>query len=534
MCFRPRADEISSFWKYKLFVEVKFMNADMKKIIISERDLSVENLVSIARFNAPLELSKGTENKINQARKLIEKFIVEQRIVYGITTGVGDNSKVRVNKDESKKLQKNLIRSHACGVGDPLDNELVKAVMVMMVKNLSLGYSGIRLETVNSLVNLVNHNVIPKVPKDGSLGYLSYQAHISLVIIGEGEAYYKGDLLKGDVALKRAGLKPISLSEKEGLSLINGTVDMTAIGAIAVYDTINILKIADIVSMTSLEALKGSYFAFDLRLGRVKPHPGLKSTILNLNRILSGSEIANNFKNYRTQDALSIRAIPQVHGACKDALNYVKKVIEIEMNSATDNPLVFVTEEDSISSANCHGESVAMALDFLAISLSEIASISERRIFRLVSSHYSELPPFLVENSGVNSGYMITQYVAASLVSDNKLYAHPSVVDSIPTAAGQEDHVSMGTSSSLKMLKIVANTQRVIGIELMCACQGLEFLRPLKSSMGIEAAYNLVRSYITKLEEDRVMYDDIKKVETLIKTEEVLNVVENRIGQIVI
>ncbi|MBT2216311.1 histidine ammonia-lyase [Virgibacillus dakarensis] len=510
------------------------MRTDKKIISISAGDLSIEDLISIARHNVPIELSKEVEGKIIQARDLIDKFVDEQRVVYGITTGVGDNSKVRVSKAESRKLQKNLIRSHACGVGAPLDMELVKAVMVMMIKNLSSGYSGIRLETVQALVKLVNHNIVPKVPRDGSLGYLSYQAHISLVLLGEGEAYYKGELLKGDIALKRAGLKPISLYEKEGLSLINGTVDMTAIGAIAIYDAINVLKIADLASMVSFEALKGTNLAFDVRLGDVKPHPGLKSTIYNLNRLLSGSEIAEKFKNHRTQDALSIRAIPQVHGACKDALNYAKQVIEREMNSATDNPLIFVSEGDSVSSANCHGESVAMALDFLAISLSETANISERRIFRLVSSQYSELPPFLVENSGVNSGYMIPQYVAAALVSDNKLYSHPAVVDSIPTAAGQEDHVSMGTSASLKVLKVIANTQRVMGIELMCACQGLEFLRPLRSSTGIETVYNFLRSYIPKLEEDKVLYDDIKKVETLIKTEKVLDILENKIGQLVI
>ncbi|WP_085523733.1 histidine ammonia-lyase [Tuberibacillus sp. Marseille-P3662] len=511
------------------------MTTDRRRITISGGDLSIEDLISIARFNVSLKLSNDIKEKIKQARSLIKKFVNEQRVIYGITTGIGDNSKIKIDREESKELQKNLLRSHACGVGEALDKEMTKSVMVMMIKNLSLGYSGVRLETVESLIKLVNHNVIPLVPREGSLGYLSYQAHISLVLIGEGEAYYQGELLEGETALKRAGLKPIDLYEKEGLSLINGTVDMTAIGAIAVYDAINLLKTADLVSMVSFEALRGTNDAYDARISCVKPHPGQKATMTNLNNLLNGSEIAEEFKGHRTQDALSIRSIPQVHGACKDAINYAKQVIEREMNSATDNPLVFDSESGgvAISSANCHGESMAMALDFLAISLTEIANISERRVFRLVSSQHSDLPPFLVENGGANSGYMIPQYVAASLVSDNKRYSNPSVVDSIPTAAGQEDHTSMGTSSSLKALKVIANTQRVIGIELMCGCQGIDYLRPLKSSPGIEITHNILRSYIPKLKKDRVMYSDIQKVETLIKTEEILKEVEDRVGQLI-
>lgn len=503
-------------------------------VIISQEELSINELVSIARFDAPIVISDESKNIMKRSKDLIDSFISENKIVYGVTTGVGDNSKTKVKSDESKNLQKNLIRSHASGVGNPLEKELVKAVMVMMIKNLSLGYSGISLTTVEALVNLVNLNIIPKVPREGSPGYLIYQSHIALVLIGEGEAYFQGELLDGETALRKAGLSSISLDEKEGLSLINGSVDMTAIGAIAVYDAINILKTSDVVSAISFEALKGTYYAFDRRVGDVKPHKGVKATLSNFNKLLSGSEISEKYKDFRTQDALSIRAIPQVHGACKDTLNYVKQVIEIEMNSATDNPLIFSTEGDSISSANCHGESVAMTLDFLAISLSEIANISERRIFRLLSTQYSELPPFLVEDSGINSGYMIPQYVAASLVSDNKRYAQPSVVDSIPTAAGQEDHISMGTSAALKLLKIVINTQRILGIELMCGCQGLDFLRPLRSSSSVELIYATVRSFVPQLSEDRILYNDIEKMEMMIKTEIIAYHIENKVGQLVI
>lgn len=501
-------------------------------VIISQKELSIDELVSIARVDAPMVLSNESKDIIKRSRDLIENFVSEEKTVYGVTTGVGDNSTTKVKMEEAKSLQKNLIYSHASGVGIPLEKELVKAVMVMMIKNLSLGYSGIRLKTVEALVNLVNLDIIPKVPREGSPGYLIYQSHIALVLIGEGEAYFHGELLDGETALRKAGLSPISLQEKEGLSLINGTVDMTAIGAIAVYDAINILKTSDVVSAISFDALKGTYYAFDKKVGEVKPHKGVKSTLSNLNKLISGSEIAEKYKDFRTQDALSIRAVPQVHGTCKDTLNYVKQVVEIEMNSATDNPLIFSPDNETISSANCHGESIAMSLDFLAIALSEIANISERRIFRLLSTQYSELPPFLVEESGINSGYMIPQYVAATLVSDNKRYSQPSVVDSIPTAAGQEDHISMGTSSALKLLNVIINTQRILGIELMCGCQGLDFLKPLKTSSNLEHIYETVRTYVPQLREDRILYNDIEEMEMMIKTELIVNHTESKVGHL--
>lgn len=513
------------------------MSSATKKVIISESNLTIKDLMAVARFDVPVYLSHESIKKISHARNVTERFIREEKTVYGITTGVGDNSKIKISTNESKELQENLIKSHACGVGEPLEKELVKAVMVIMIKNLSLGYSGVRVEVVEALVRLVNNNIIPVVPREGSLGYLIYQAHISLVLLGQGLVNYQGGIVKGQEALNENGLESLQLYEKEGLSLLNGTADMTALGAIAVYDSLNIMKTADIASTVSFEALKGTYRAFDERLSWVKTHPGQKSTISNLHRLLKESEIAEKFKDYRTQDAISIRAIPQVHGACKDTINYVKQVVEREMNSATDNPLIFSNDSyglDSavISSANCHGESMAMVLDFLAVSVSEIASIGERRIFRLTSAHYSELPAFLIENSGINSGYMIPQYVAASLVSDNKRYSNPAVVDSLTTAAGQEDHVSMGTSSALKALKVITNTQRIIGIELMSGCQGIEFLRPLKSGIGVEAAYNIFRSNIPRLKKDRVLYNDIQEAEDLVKEEKIIETVENSIGSL--
>ncbi|PTX60343.1 histidine ammonia-lyase [Melghirimyces profundicolus] len=508
------------------------MVQNKNQVIIGEQEFSIEELVSVARFYYPLKLSKNTKNRIEHTRGVVERFSAENRRIYGITTGVGENSRIPIPARDSVKLQKNLIMSHACGLGEPLEEEFVRAIMVLMIQNFSQGCSGIRLETVETLVRLLNEKITPVVPREGSLGYLSHQAHISLVMIGLGEAFYKDQRMSGRKALKEAGIEPITLREKEGLSLLNGTVDMTALGTMALFDSFNILKAADIISMMSFEALKGTPFAFDPRISKVKPHPGQQKTIINLKKILFNSEIAERYKNHRTQDALSIRSIPQVHGACKDAVHYVKQVIEREMNSATDNPLVFDDEEGGtcISSANCHGEAVSLAMDFLSISIAELANIAERRIFRLVSPQYSELPPFLIQGGGVNSGYMIPQYVAAALVSDNKVYSHPASVDSIMTSGGQEDHVSMGTSAALKALKVVRNAEKIIGIELMCSSQALENFRPLHPGKGTKAAYDIFREFVPRLDSDRVLYPDMNVAENLIHTGKLVKRTEEIIG----
>lgn len=517
-----------------LKAEVRSMIRLKEKITLSDEAFTIDELVSIARFHAPLELSNSVKERITRGRQLVEQFVEEEQIVYGITTGVGDNSKIRIPTSESKDLQRNLIMSHACGMGDPLDKEKVRAIIVMMIQNFSQGYSGIRLETVEMLVDLLNHGITPTVPKEGSLGYLNHQAHISLILLGMGEADYKGEILSGLEALKGAGLEPIELYEKEGLSLINGTVDMTGIGALVVYDAEKALKSADIVSMLSFEALKGTCYAFDPRIAKLKPHPGQLKTTENIQKLIKNSEIAEQFKNYRTQDALSIRSIPQVHGACKDAVLYARQVIEIEMNSATDNPLVLYDEVNQpvLSSSNCHGEEVALAMDFLAIAMSELANIAERRIYRLVSTHHSELPPFLVSKSGLNSGFMIPQYVAAALVSDNKVYSHPASVDSISTSGGQEDHVSMGTSAALKAGKVVSNCEKVLGIEWMCSCQGIDLLNTLTPGEGTKTAFDLFRKYVPYLENDRILSSDMKEAEKLIHSGELVKVVEGKIGSL--
>lgn len=495
-------------------------------VTISPDGFSVDDLHRIARLRHHAYLSDESRRGIRESRRVVDGLLDRNASVYGITTGVGDNSKIRISPEESAELQLSLVRSHASGVGNPLSHEETRAVITMMIRNLSLGYSGVREEVVDLLLGMLNHDVLPRVPRKGSLGYLSYQAHVALVLIGEGVASVDGALISGAEALEYRGLSPITLQAKEGLSLLNGTCDMVALGGLAVYDAVSLLKSADIASAISIEGLRGNLSAFDSRISAAKKHRGVGTTAENLRELLRGSSLAEASSQDRVQDALSVRSIPQVHGAAKDMIRFVNSVVEDEMNSASDNPLIFVEDEISLSSSNCHGESVAMALDMLAIALTELSSISERRTFRLTSSHHSGLPPFLSPNPGTDSGYMIPQYTAAALVSDNKRLAQPASVDSIPSAAGQEDHVSMGTSSALKSLEVIENLSQVIAIELLCACQALEFTSPEPIGRGVAAAYDTIRETVPKLVRDRPVHRDIQKIHSMIVTEEVINAVE--------
>lgn len=471
-------------------------------------------------------LSDDSRSRIRESRRVVDDLLRQNATVYGITTGVGDNSKIRIGPDESAHLQLNLVRSHASGVGEPLSADETRAVMAMMVRNLSLGYSGIREEVVDLLVSMLNEDVLPRVPRKGSLGYLSYQAHIALVLIGEGIAGVDGSEISGAEALQRRALKPVSLQAKEGLSLLNGTCDMVALGSLAVYDAVSLLKSADIASAISVEGLRGNLSAFDARIGAVKKHKGVGATAENLRSLLQDSSLGRARPQDKVQDALSVRSIPQVHGAAKDMVRFVKSVIEDEMNSASDNPLVFAEDEMSLSSSNCHGESVAMALDMLAVALTELSSISERRTFRMTSAHHSGLPPFLSPSPGSDSGYMIPQYTAAALVSDCKRLAQPASVDSIPSAAGQEDHVSMGTSSALKSLEVVENVAQVFAIEFLCACQAVEFISSDTIGRGAAAAYDTIRAVVPRLESDRPAHKDIEAIHSMIISEEIIDAVE--------
>ncbi len=463
-----------------------------------------------------------------------------------------------MNREDIEQLQENLIFSHAAGTGDMLPIEIVRAMMVLRINALAKGYSGIRLSTVELLLDMLNHGIIPVIPSQGSVGAsgdLVQLAHLVLAMMGKGKVIRnkknqvsgerkaiikKTEITDAATALRRCGLQPVRLTAKEGLALINGTQMMTAYAALAVYQAKLLAKTADIASAVSVETLRGSDTAFDERIHRLRPYKGQMDAAKNMRRLMRNSELRESHRqdDPRVQDAYSIRCIPQVHGASRDVFDFIYDKVSIEINSANDNPLIFPEDGIHLEGGNFHGQPMAFAMDFLAIALSELANISERRIERLVNGSLSGLPRFLTPNGGLNSGLMIAQYTAASLVSENKVLAHPASVDSIPTSANQEDHNSMGSISAQKAWRVLKNTQTVIAIELLCACQGMDFARtlnrtkPLKSGAGTEAAYQFVRRHIKHLEKDRVLYDDIQKALALIEDGSVLNTVEKRIGSL--
>lgn len=507
----------------------------MKKVVIDGNSLTLEDIVNVARNFYQVEVSEAAKGKINDARNLVSSMVEKEKIEYGITTGFGKFSDVYISRDEVKELQRNLIVSHACAVGDPFDIEIVRAIMLLRANALSKGYSGIRLSTIETLVEMLNKGVHPVIPEKGSLGAsgdLAPLAHMALVLMGEGEAFYKGERLGGGEAMSRAGIKPVELVEKEGLALINGTQVMTAIGSLAVYDSLKLEKAADIVSSMTFEALRGIITAYDDKVNMVRPHKGQAQVAKNLRYLTKGSELITNQGEVRVQDAYTLRCIPQIHGASRDAIDYVRGVIETEINSATDNPLIFSEQGQVISGGNFHGQPIALAMDFLGIALSEYADVSERRLERLVNSQLNDLPPFLTEHGGLNSGFMITQYAAASIVSENKVLAHPASVDSIPSSANQEDHVSMGTTAARKAREILKNVQRVLAIELLASAQALEFRKEGKKGVGVSKAYNLVREVVPPLVEDRIMYKDINKCIDLVTSGKLVETVEAAVPQL--
>lgn len=507
----------------------------MNKVIIDGNSLKIEDVINVARNFYKVELSEAARKNINNARILIEDIIRAEKVQYGITTGFGKFSDVVISKKETKLLQRNLIVSHACGVGNPLEEEIVRAIMLLRANALAKGYSGIRLSTVETLIDMLNKKVHPIIPEKGSLGAsgdLAPLSHMVLVMIGEGEALYNGECLSGKEAMNRAEIPVIELEEKEGLALINGTQVMTAIGALAVYDSINIAKTADIISAMTFESLRGIITAFDSKISMVRPHGGQMKTGQNMVRLTEGSELITEQGELKVQDAYTLRCIPQIHGASRDAIDYVKGVVNIEINSVTDNPLIFAKEGQVISGGNFHGQPVALSMDFLGIALSEYANVSERRLERLVNYQLNDLPPFLTEHGGLNSGFMIAQYSAASIVSENKVLAHPASVDSIPSSANQEDHVSMGTTAARKCREILKNVQRVLAIEMLAAAQALEFRHEGRRGLGVDAAYNLVRQDVPALKEDRIMYKDINACIGLITSEKIVKAVESVTGDL--
>lgn len=479
---------------------------------ISAEHLTIERIGEIVYNGYKLELSDDAKNRIIRCREYLDKKIAETtKPVYGVTTGFGSLCNVSVDADKLAQLQINLMMSHACGVGDRVPNDIVKMMMLLKIQSLSYGYSGSKLDTVQRLVDFFNNDVYPIVYMQGSLGAsgdLVPLAHMSLPLVGLGEVEYKGKVMSGAEVLKIHGWEPIQLASKEGLALLNGTQNMSAF---AVWSLLNAQKLsdwADKIAAMSLDAYYGLLSPFTKAVHVVRPHKGQLDTAAHMLELLQGSEIADKPKDY-VQDPYSFRCIPQVHGTTKDTIAYVKSVIDTEINSATDNPTVCPDEDLIISAGNFHGEPIAQPMDFLAIGLSELANISERRIYKLISGTRG-LPSFLVAKPGLNSGFMIAQYTAASVVSLNKSLATPSSVDSIPSSQGQEDHVSMGANAAIKLYKIVLNVERVLAIELFNAAQALEFRRPLKSSPAVEAIFEKYRKVVPFIVNDEVMYPHIQ------------------------
>ena len=508
----------------------------MHAVFLGMEGLTIEALVAVARQGAHARLSAAAEARIAAGRALVERWVREERRIYGVTTGFGALSDVAISGKDTRRLQENILMSHAAGVGRPLDAETVRAVMTLRVKDFARGHSGIRLETARQLLELLNRGVVPVIPEKGSVGAsgdLAPLAHLALVLLGKGAAFYNGRKMSGEEALKESGLAPIRLEAAEGLALVNGTQVMTAIGALCVHDARHLSSLTDIAASMTLEVLMGSRTEFNPKIHQVRPHPGQIAAAANMERITRASEIISSHSDCsRIQDAYTLRCSPQVHGATKDAIAYCRRVVDTELNASTGNPLIFAESEEFLLGGNFHGQPVALVMDFLGIAVAELANISERRIERLVNPMLSGLPAFLVSDGGLNSGFMIAQYTAAALVSENKVLAHPASVDSIPTSANKEDHVSMGTIAARKAREIVANTENVIGIELLCAAQALDLFTNLKPGEGTLAAYHAIRRVIPHLDTDRFLAPDIEAMRELMRSGAILAAVEARVGEL--
>jgi histidine ammonia-lyase len=501
-------------------------------------DLTVADVWAVAVDDMPAELSGEARAKMRAARDLVERAAHGTREhTYGVNTGFGRFVSRSIPEELTEELQLRLLRSHACGVGDPYPDEVVRAAMLLRANALAKGNSGARIETVEVLVECLNRGVIPVVPSRGSVGAsgdLAPLAHLALPLIGEGEASLDGERVPGGEALTRVGLEPLRLAAKEGLSLINGTQFMAAFGALGLVRARRLARAADLACAQSLEALQGSRTSFLPQIHALRPLKGQRDSAANVLRLLDGSAI-NEAHRWcdKVQDAYSLRCAPQVHGAARDLLDYVAYTVTAELNAATDNPLVLVEDELLVSNGNFHGQPLAFALDAMAMAVAELANISERRVERLVNPNLSDgLPAFLTTDGGLNSGFMIPQYVAASLVSENKVLCHPASVDSIPTSAGQEDHVSMGNTSGLKAWQVLANCERALAIELLAGAQAVEFHAPLEPGIGVRATRAAVRSLSPRLHDDRPLAPDIETVAAAIRDGSLITSVEAEVGEL--
>jgi histidine ammonia-lyase len=492
----------------------------MKSYELGQKPLTIEDVYSIARHGVRVNLSTAAKARITKAHQYLIKKSKSGDTIYGVNTGFGILSNVRIEAKDLEQLQLNLLRSHAVGTGRALFKDQVRAMLFLRAATLTQGNSGVSLNLVQALLNLLNHDVIPWIPEQGSVGAsgdLSPLAHLALVLVGEGKAYVDGKLMSGKRALQNKKLKPIVLGPKEGLALINGTQFMAALAVFAIGESEQLFRVANLSGAMTLEALRGTVTAFDKKIHAVRPHPG-QIEVAGIFRKLLGagkkSEIALSHEGCgRVQDPYSLRCIPQVHGPILDTIRFVRTIVEREINSVTDNPLVFVNEDEILSGGNFHGQYLAMGMDYLAIAMAELASISEQRIEKLINPTISELPAFLMKKSGINSGFMIVQVAAASIVSENKTLAHPASVDTIPTSADKEDHVSMGAWASRKCLMVIHNVRRVLSMEMLAACQGIDLLRPLKTTQALEAVHAEVRTKIPYFTEDAPFYEAIREMQ---------------------
>ena len=491
-----------------------------RPLLINGRNLTRADFYQVVFDSRPVELDAAARTRMERSRRLVESLATSKKPVYGVTTGVGRLSTEHIEAAEARRLQINILRSHACGVCEPLSEAETRGLLLLRANTLAMGLSGVRPQLADLLCQFLNHKIHPVVPSRGSVGAsgdLAPLAHLALPMIGEGEVKFQGERMEAAVALKRAGLKPLELETKEGLSLVNGTQAMTALGLLALRQAEFLADTADIAGALSLDALRGSPVAFDLRLQAVRPHPGQRVSARNLLLLNRGSQIRESHRDCaRVQDAYSLRCMPQVHGAVRDALSYARGVFEIEMNSATDNPLIFAEDGEVLSGGNFHGQPLATALDLVAIALTQLGSISERRTDRLVNPSASELPAFLAKNPGLESGFMIAQVTAAALASENKILAHPASVDSIPTSGGKEDFVSMGMAAALKLRSVVANTTNIFAIELLAAARAIDLLAPLKTGKLGERARSLIRSVVPAVEGDHALSGGIERMATSI------------------
>ncbi|MFH1812125.1 MAG: histidine ammonia-lyase [Pseudomonadota bacterium] len=498
-------------------------------VVIDGQSLRIEQVEQVARQGARVTLGDDARERMTRSRALVERLAHGTKPVYGLNTGFGALAEIRIDEKDLERLQRNLILSHAVGVGEPLPFDAARASMVLRANVLATGCAGVRVEVVETLIDLLNADVAPRIPSRGSVGAsgdLAPLAHIALLLMGDGEAMLRGLRVSAAEALAAAGRGPLVLQAKEGLALVNGTQVMAGLGCLVLLDSERLASLADVAGACTVEGYMGTSRAFDPRIQAVRPHPGQATVARNLRDLLADSQIYESHRFCgKVQDPYSMRCMPQVHGATRDALAYVRRVLEVEINSATDNPLVFADDDEMISGGNFHGQPLALAMDFLGIAMAELASISERRTEHLVNPTLSGLPAFLVEDSGLNSGLMITQVTAAALISENKVLAHPASVDSIPSSANREDHVSMGMTAALKARQIVDNVCWVLSIEILAACQALEFRLPLRPGVGPGAVYDQVRTRVPPLHGDRRLELDMHAVHELMTSGRLLDAV---------